>query len=193
MERSATRDSTIPPRRPPRISLRSIRATGSPHHHRHLPLRLARRLHCDLDVLAERGQKLDQPADGEIFGAVAYQRRDMRLFDAEELGHLRLGQAARLDDLVDLQREPGLQKLLLGIGQTETGKHVAASGRTNLGLALGITHASILIANYKNFRNSATVIPDCAMIPRSVPRLRSPLWTGTVTLRTGSVAWMSRQ
>jgi hypothetical protein len=50
-----------------------------------------------------------------------------------------------------------------------------------------------LIANYKNVRNSATVIPDCAMIPRSVPRLRSPLWTGTVTLRTGSVARMSRQ
>jgi hypothetical protein len=59
MERSVFRDSAIQPRRPPRISLRSIRATSLPHHHRHLALRLTRRLHCDLDVLAKRGQKLD--------------------------------------------------------------------------------------------------------------------------------------
>ena len=42
-------------------------------------------------------------------------------------------------------------------------------------------------------KNSATVIPACAMIARRVPRLRSPLCTGTVTFRAGSVAWMSRQ
>src|SRR5580704_3988847 len=108
MERSAIRDSAIPPRRPPWISLRSIQATGLPHHHRHLALRLARRLHRDLDVLTERSQKLDQPPDGEISSAVAHQRRDMRLLDAEELARLGLGKAACLDDFVDLQREPGL-------------------------------------------------------------------------------------
>src|ERR1700733_4020429 len=51
----------------------------------------------------------------------------MRLLDAEELPRLRLGQPARLDDLVDLQREPGLQKLLLGIGQTEVGEDIAGA------------------------------------------------------------------
>jgi hypothetical protein len=127
MERSVIRDSAIQPRRPPRISLRSIRATSLPHHHRHLALRLARRLHRDLNVLAERGQKLDQPPDREIPGAVAHQCRDVRLLDAEELARLRLGQPARLDDLVDLQREPCLQKLLFGIGQAEVGENIAGA------------------------------------------------------------------
>jgi hypothetical protein len=41
--------------------------------------------------------------------------------------------------------------------------------------------------DYSKARNSVTVIPAWAMIPRKVPRLRSPLCTGTVTLHAGSV------
>ncbi len=42
--------------------------------------------------------------------------------------------------------------------------------------------------NHNHARNSATVSPACAMMARKVPRLRSPLCTGTVTLRAGSAA-----
>src|ERR1043166_2187785 len=40
---------------------------------------------------------------------------------------LRLRQAARLDDLVDLQGQARLQQLLLRVGQAEVGKHIAAA------------------------------------------------------------------
>jgi hypothetical protein len=41
----------------------------------------------------------------------------MRLLDAEDLAGFGLGEAARLDQLVDLQRQTRLQQLLLGMGQ----------------------------------------------------------------------------
>src|ERR1019366_4798893 len=59
------------------------------------PLLLPRRLHRDLHVLTERDQKLEQPPDREIAGAVAHQRRDMRLLDAEHGAGLRLRHPAR--------------------------------------------------------------------------------------------------
>jgi hypothetical protein len=46
---------------------------------------------------------------------------------------------------------------------------------------------------YSNAMNSGTVSPACAMMPRKVPRFRSSLCIGTVTLRRGSVVWISRQ
>ena len=71
MEHSEIRDF-----RPPRIPLRSMRATGaSPRHHRHLPHPLPCRLHRDAHILAERGQELEQPADLNIAGAARAQRR----------------------------------------------------------------------------------------------------------------------
>jgi hypothetical protein len=77
-------------------------ATDHPHH-RHLAPRLPRRLHGDPHVLPERGQKFHQPPHGEVPRAIAHERRDMRLLDAEHFASLRLRQPARLDDLVDLQ------------------------------------------------------------------------------------------
>ena len=53
----------------------------------------------------------------------------MRLLDAEQVSGLRLRQPALPDDPVDLQRELRLEELLLGIGQAEVGKQVAAAAR----------------------------------------------------------------
>src|ERR1044071_1104170 len=68
-----------------------------------------------------------QPADREVAGAVAHQRRAMRLLDAEHLTRLALRQPARLDDLVDVQCEPRLEQFLLRVRQAEVGEHVAAA------------------------------------------------------------------
>src|SRR5215510_2433449 len=97
-------------------------------HHRHLPGCLPCRLHRDLHVLPERSQELDQPPNGEIAGAVAHQRGHMRLLDTENLASLRLGKAARLEDLVDLQRQAGLEQVLFWIWQAEVSEDVAAAG-----------------------------------------------------------------
>src|SRR5262249_26752131 len=101
-------------------------ASGPPRHHRHFSGRLPRRLHCDLHVLPERSQELDQPPDGEIASTVAHQRRHVRLLDAESLAGLHLGQAARLDDPVDLQRQTSLEQLLFRIWHAEVSEDIAA-------------------------------------------------------------------
>ena len=65
---------------------------------------LARRADSDFHVLAEVRQKLHQALDRKHPRAIPHQRGDVRLLDAEDLAGLGLGQTARLDELVDLQR-----------------------------------------------------------------------------------------
>ena len=96
------------------------------HDNGHFPVFLARGAHCDLDVLAKVGQKLHEALDRKHPRPVAQQRGDVRLLDAKDAASLGLGEATRFDDLVDLQRQTRLQKFLLGMGQIEIGKHVAA-------------------------------------------------------------------
>src|SRR5580704_8372056 len=84
------------------------RPCALPHYDRHLTLRLARRLHRDLDILSERGQEFHQPSNREIPGAIAHQCGDVRLLDAEDFARLRLSQVTRLHNLVDLQCQAGL-------------------------------------------------------------------------------------
>jgi hypothetical protein len=69
----------------------AFRRARLPHNDRHRPLLFASRLHRDLDVLPERSEKLDQAADGEIARAVAHQRGDVGLLDAEDFAGLCLG------------------------------------------------------------------------------------------------------
>lgn len=71
-------------------------------------MRLAGRADGNLDVLAQIGQELHQTLDREHPRAVAHQRGDVRLLDAEDRAGLRLGEAARPDERVDLQRQARL-------------------------------------------------------------------------------------
>jgi hypothetical protein len=89
----------------------------------------------------------------KIAGAVAHQRRDVRLLDAEDFARLRLRQAARLHDPVDLQREPRLEQFLFRIGQTEIGEHVAAA---------------LLDANFPLAHVNSAFPDDAARLPHSV-------------------------
>src|SRR5262245_57964460 len=82
----------------------AVRGLPSRHHNRHRPPRLPGRLHGDLHILAERGEKFHQPSDREVARTVAHERGDMRLLDAEQFARLCLCQPACLDDLVDLKR-----------------------------------------------------------------------------------------
>ena len=59
----------------------------------------------------------------------------MGLLNAEDCARFYLGEAATLNDAVDLQREMGLELLAFGIGEANIGKHVAAAffeGHTSL-------------------------------------------------------------
>ena len=77
----------------PHPAFRSAHAgyKASPHH-LHLPHPLPRRLHRNPHVLPEAVEEFEQPPDREIAGAVAHQRRDVRLLDAEHGARLRLRQ-----------------------------------------------------------------------------------------------------
>ncbi len=80
----------------------------------------------DLDVLPEGGEKVHEALDGKRAGAVAHQGRYVRLLDAENLAGFDLLEAAFLDEAVNLERKPGFQEFLFGMGETEVGKDVAA-------------------------------------------------------------------
>jgi hypothetical protein len=88
---------------------------------------LTRGPHGDFDVLPQRGEEFQETLNGERSGAVAHQRRDMRLLDAENLARFGLRDATLLDEAVDLYREPGLQQLLLWMGKAEIVKNVPAA------------------------------------------------------------------
>jgi hypothetical protein len=81
----------------------------------------------DFDVLAEGGEEFHEAADAEVAGAVAHKQGDLGLLNAENFGEFDLGQAAVLEDGIDLQGELGFEQLLLGIGETEVGEDVAAA------------------------------------------------------------------
>jgi len=81
----------------------------------------------DLDVLAEGGEELHEAADAEVSGTIAHEEGDLGLLDAEDFGDFDLGQAAVLEDGIDLQGELGFEELLFGIGEAEIGEDVAAA------------------------------------------------------------------
>jgi hypothetical protein len=61
---------------------------------RHRAVFLAGWRHLDFDILAQGRQEVDQTPDGERPRAVAGERRDVRLLNAQNLRCLNLGQAA---------------------------------------------------------------------------------------------------
>ena len=61
--------------------------------------------HGDLDILAERGQKVHQALDGKGSRLASHQAGDMRLLDAEQYPGSGLGEISLLDETVDFQRE----------------------------------------------------------------------------------------
>src|ERR1035437_10090561 len=74
---------------------------------------LARGPDRDFNVLAEGGQEGHQALDGEIAGTVAHEQGYLRLGDADDVPGLRLGELARLDNVVYLQGQSRLQLFLL--------------------------------------------------------------------------------
>lgn len=81
----------------------------------------------DLHILSKGGKKIHETLDGEGAGAVSHQGRDVGLLEAENLPSLGLGEAALLDDPLNLQRESRLQKLLFRMGKAEVGEHIPAA------------------------------------------------------------------
>jgi hypothetical protein len=88
--------------------------------------------------LAQRSQEVKQPPDGKITCPVPRQRRYLGLWYPKNLSGVRLGEATRLDDAVDLKGQPSLHQCLLCVGQSQIGKHIPAAF-DNLGLPGGFT------------------------------------------------------
>src|ERR1035441_3560213 len=99
----------------------------SPEHEGNSAVLLAGRPHGNFDVLAERGQKVHEPLDGEVAGLPTHQTGNMRLPDAQNRASLCLCESPVLDQPVDLEREAALELLPFGVGKAEVGKNVAAT------------------------------------------------------------------
>jgi len=76
--------------------------SGLRQHHGHLTVVFSRRPHGYFNVLAEGGEKVNEATYREVARAIARQRRDMGLRNAEDFPSLGLGDAAVLDDAADL-------------------------------------------------------------------------------------------
>ena len=75
---------------------------GSGHYDGHLTVVFARRPYGYFNVLAESGEEVNKAAYREVARAIAGQRRDMGLRNAEDFPSFGLGDTALLDDAVDL-------------------------------------------------------------------------------------------
>ena len=88
---------------------------------------LAGRPHGNFNVLAERGQKVHEPLDGEVAGLPAHQTGNMRLPDAQNRTSPCLCESSILDRPVNLDSEAGLELLPFRVRKAEVGKNVAAT------------------------------------------------------------------
>jgi hypothetical protein len=99
--------------------------TTSPHHGQFAML-LARRSYRDFNILSKGSKKLNKAFHRKGAGAVAHQCRDVRLLDAEDFSCIRLLEAPRLNEPVNLQCEPRFPKLLLRMREAEIGENISA-------------------------------------------------------------------
>ena len=88
---------------------------------------LAGRPHGNFNILAEGGQKIHEPLDGEVAGLPAHETGNMRLLDAQNRASLCLREFPLLDQPVDLERKTGLELLPFRVWKTEVGKDIAAA------------------------------------------------------------------
>jgi hypothetical protein len=75
---------------------------SSGHYDGHLTVVFARRPYGYFNVMAESGEEVNKAAYREVARAIAGQRRDMGLRNAEDFPSFGLGDTALLDDAVDL-------------------------------------------------------------------------------------------
>jgi len=85
-----------------RVRRERLFCLGSGHHHGHLTVVFSRRPHGYFNVLAESGEEVNEATYREVARAIARQRRDMGLRNAEDFPSFGLGDASFLDDAVDL-------------------------------------------------------------------------------------------
>lgn len=108
-----------------------------------------RRSNDDLHVSPECGQKIHQTLDRKRSGPVAHEQRNMRLFDAQQFASFGLGDAALLDQLVDFERELGLQQFLLRVGQAEIGENIVAAPLNTHPLRRRFSYTSSLLSFHR--------------------------------------------
>src|SRR5580704_17565788 len=81
----------------------------------------------DLNVLIERRKHPHQPRDRVAAVMASQNLRQVGLLDAEQLGRGDLRELARLDEAGELDHQRRLEPMLLGVGEPQIGKDVAAA------------------------------------------------------------------
>src|SRR5258708_16640255 len=99
----------------------------SSNHDRHLAVFFVRWRDSDLNVLAESGQEVKQAAHGKVAGPISRQRRHMWLRNTKNFPSFCLGEAALLDDVIDLQSQARLHQFLVGVGQPKICNNVSTA------------------------------------------------------------------
>ena len=94
---------------------------------RELSVILARRPHTNSNILTKSSEKVDKAANRESAVTVSHQQRNLRLLHSQDLGGLRLVQAASEDDSMNQEGQPSLDELLFWVRDAEVGKYVAGA------------------------------------------------------------------
>jgi len=95
--------------------------------HRNRAMLFACGTNRDYNVPAQSCKTLHEPADRETSCAIPHQQRYLRLLYAKDFGDLDLCHLAVLEDRMDLQREPRLEQLLLGIRKTKVRENISTA------------------------------------------------------------------
>jgi len=91
-----------------------VSAECSGDHHSGLAGAARARLDDDLHVASQQDKEPHQAVEREAGEASTLERRDLGLIDFENLGRLRLGEAAAFDDGAELPRQFRLRQRFLG-------------------------------------------------------------------------------
>ena len=90
------------------------------------------RFYDDLHILIERHEKTQKPFHRELAKLPAQHLGYVGLADAKKIGRFDLLQATIFHDLVDLEDQLCLDKVLLGIRHADIFEHVPAAGFVSL-------------------------------------------------------------
>ena len=140
---------------------------------------LPRRSYGDFHILSKGSKKLHKALHGKGARPVAHKCRDVGLLDAQDFSSIRLLEAPRLNETVNLQCKPRFHKLLLRMREAEIGENISATffATHSGGLrALSCFHGQFCLSRYSRSINTIICLhvcrakcPEEVRVPRECP------------------------
>src|ERR1035438_3163307 len=134
----------------------------SPEHEGNSAMFLAGWPHGNFNVLAEGGQKVHEPFDGEVAGLPTHQTGNMRLPDAQDRACLCLCESPILDQPVDLERKP-LSCSRSGLGKPRSAKTLPLPSLTRI---VWFFFISVVPLSIVPFRRGEPLFDEFDFFPR---------------------------